>query len=230
MSSDSNVILANVLEDIVDSIRETGTIDNVSVSNGISTVISENSLNEGDVVTINEVDYVTLSVSSSQFTIKGDVTGQSSWKAKAPYYMYDTTKKIRQRLQEKDKSPTEQYQKYPLIALVEGYTYDRTNSEVYAEVSPTLVIVDYTDRNYDGEERYDNVITPILLPIYDDLLVAIFESLNFWFDTELTEPRHLMTIILHYGDDGNTNNKYADHLDAIEIGNLELKIKYSNNC
>ena len=233
MSLDSNVILVDVISGIVDSIRETGSISNVVVTDGISAVTSANTLNEGDVVTIAGADYVTYDVTTASFKVEGDVSAGTSWTAKPPYYMYGHPKEIRQRLQERDSGPTLKYQKYPLIALIQDFPEDMTDPELYAEVKITVVIVGYTKKDYYSEDRYTNVLKPVLYPIYNDLLEAIFNDSNFWFDPSLTKPKHTKTDRLFYGTesvDGNVANQYADHLDAIEVSNLELRIRNPNTC
>ena len=64
-------LIVNIFEDIVASMRATGTITNLSVASGITTVTSVNSLSAGDVVTMDSTDYILLTATTTNFTVTG---------------------------------------------------------------------------------------------------------------------------------------------------------------
>jgi len=117
MSLDSNIIV-DVFNDIVDSMRETGTIDSIVVSSGISTIQSLNELSENEVVLIGSTDYSATDVSGSQFSVAGTGITATTWSSREPYYEYGHPMEIGNKLIATDgKNAPYSYKKYPLIVL-----------------------------------------------------------------------------------------------------------------
>jgi len=224
-------ILVDILGEIVDTLRATGTITNLSEASGITTVTSVNSLSVNEVVTMDSVDYVILSASSSQFTVTGTGLTASLWAAKAPYYDYGHPMEIFNTLTEKDEDDTLSYQKYPLIYLWMDFDRDVTvNARVKNITAEDLIIVimTQTEPDYKAANRYDSVFTPTLTPLYDSLMSAL---LNSPLVSSNDKYHHKSIDKLYWGKEdeyGNVSNIGNDFLDAVIIRGLDLIIECNN--
>lgn len=143
----------------------------------------------------------------------------------SPYYMYGTRTYVSAKLSSKDKSIIARYQKYPLIAL----RFDPEEDVVAVkQYSLNIIIAGLTKPTYTNDERYANVIKPILVPLYEGFLQAIRDSGLFMWD--LNEgfngwPPHQKIDRPYWGADGledNEINVFNDPLDAIEIKDLRI--------
>lgn len=135
-----------------------------------------------------------------------------------PYYMYGHRLEVSARLLEKDKDSVYKYQKYPLIVL--NMPFPVTEGH-WHEATINIAFMTSTDKKYNTEQRYTNVITPILEPMFEDFISKlqlldyfVFESWDF---TRIDRP--------FWGSDEGGKNIFNDPLDAIEIRNLTLKRK-----
>jgi hypothetical protein len=224
-----NIILVDLIGEIVDSMRATGTITSSSEVSGRYTIISANTFKDREVVNIDSVDYVVYDPTATQFEIEAatglDFTGLS-WKALAPYYIHGHPIEITNRLNRKN-SGVYQYQKYPLIALLQDFeeTADQ-NVDFYATASPDIAIVNFTEKNINADDRYDLNFRNVLYPLYYQLLHEIYDNGAF----NIRSPKlivHSKTDRPYYGEsgeNGNTANKKADPLDAIVINSIELQM------
>lgn len=124
-------------------------------------------------------------------------------------------------------------ERFPLIALFQDFQERRgTGGEVYAEVSLQMVIACLTTPSLNAAQRMEVNFIPTLYPIYDELLKQIVRSRLFLIRDTENEPKHIKTDRLFWGREGlygNTGSIFDDYLDAIEIKNLDLKIK-NQNC
>jgi hypothetical protein len=136
---------------------------------------------------------------------------------------------IRNRLLTKDKDPVNKFLKYPLVALrldipelVRGDVVDyRLN----------IAILTYTDRNYNAEQREQNVFVPILHPLYGLFLKAIKDSGLFMWPGLMYRPEHTKVDRYYWGTEGPQGNSaamFADPIDAVEM--LDLKLSSTINC
>lgn len=149
----------------------------------------------------------------------------------SPFYMYGHRLEINNRLLEKDAEPTQKNKKYPLIALRWETPEDVANGLV--EYNLNIVFVTHTEKNYNAEQRQDNVIKPILTPIYEEFLRQIKISGLFTWEGNQKEPNHTKTDRPYWGvsqNEGNIANIFDDPLDGIEITNLKLKGRRYDGC
>lgn len=224
-------ILVDIFDTIIDTLRATGTVDDISETSGITTITSENSLEVDEFITMDSVDYIIKTASSSEFTVKGTGIVASIWKAKAPYYIYGHPVEIFNTLVLRDKHDTRKYQKYPLIFLWLDYesdviVYSRTKTVMPENL--IIGIVTNTLRTYKAADRYDNVFVPILHPLYNSLMDAIFQSNQVHSDDEY---RHKWKDRLYWGEEdefGNVGNIGNDALDAVIVSGLNLRIDKCN--
>ena len=146
--------------------------------------------------------------------------------------MYGHMIEIVERLLSKNASPSIKWQKYPVVILVMDILEDRRSIEEYSKADINIRIVHMTSPTYRAPSRYDEVIEPVLYPIYQDLMDAIAVS------SHLTIP--LSGLVEHSKEDklfwgresigGNIANKNADFVDAIELTLFELRFQKLINC
>lgn len=220
------IFVPDIIGDIVDSIRETGSYSGVvDNGDGTFTILSVNSLKDGDWVEIDGNDYEVLSATTTQFTVSSsiDLTTTSSYKALAPYYLYGHRLDMANRLLEKDKDDVFKYQKYPLIALRLPLQQE-IQQDSMNKASLNLAIMAFTSVNYPSEERYEKVIKPILYPIYQQFLLALRDSS---YISNVGNIEHNRIDRLFWGieqREGNVKYIFNDPLDAIELTDLKLNI------
>lgn len=144
-----------------------------------------------------------------------------------PFYLYGHPADIFEILAEKDKSSTHKSKKYPMICLFQDFE-EESNKARTLITGATIAIVTETKKVYRAKDRYDNIFTPVLQPIYE-LFIQYLRQSKYLSSDDLYN--HKKTDRLYWGksdDFGNTANKTNDALDAIIITNLNLEI--NNNC
>lgn len=144
---------------------------------------------------------------------------------KTIHYEHGHYIEINTTLNEREQLATLFNKKYPLVALFEDIR-EKVKYGI-SECSLTLVICFSTEAQYKSKDRYDNVINPILEPIYQELMKQIkMHPQLIGYDAPHTK------IIRPYwgveGKYGNRANIFSDFLDAIEISNLKVKYKKTN--
>lgn len=122
--------------------------------------------------------------------------------------------------------------KYPLIALIEDVRY-RTNTDGFREANFDIIICYNTLNEGISKDRYKEIINPILMPIYDELIKQIGLSgkfANYTFPHDMiTRPYFGVEQQKGSGTLANRGNIFSDILDAIEIRNMRLNL-HNNNC
>jgi hypothetical protein len=140
-----------------------------------------------------------------------------------PYYMYGHKMEIAARLLEKGKDSRYEYQRYPLIALRLDTPEEKKNGMIMHTLN--IAILDMTDAGYTAEQRYANVIKPVLTPLYKSFLRHLKLSGLFTWSGNQEEPPHVKIDRPFWGTsqaNGNTANIFSDPLDAIELLNLKI--------
>lgn len=147
-----------------------------------------------------------------------------------PYYMYGHRLEIAARLSEKDKDSVYKYQKYPLVAL--RLDTPEVEHDGVIDYNLNIVIVEFTKKNYNAEERYVNVIKPILYPLYNLFIKKLIESGLFMWGPGLKTPPHTKIDRPYWGTagpEGNIKSIFNDELDGIELMNLKIS-REINKC
>lgn len=117
--------------------------------------------------------------------------------------------------------------KYPLIALFEDVLQRVVNG--ITEVRFTLVICYNSDREYKSKDRYREVINPILMPIYEELLNQILES-GLYYGYQVKHDMIVRPFAGGAGERGTKGALFSDILDAIEMRDIVLKLYPVNPC
>lgn len=219
------IFVPDIIGDIIDTMRETGTFASVvDNGDGTFTINASNSMEPLEWVNIAGTDYKVIESTSNDFKIEATaIAAPGSYKALAPYYLFGHRLDIDRRLTEKDKDSIFMFQKYPLIALRLPIIQDINETDVN-EISANMAVFGFTDKNFTSEERYENVIKPVLHPLYEQLLEALRNSS---YISGLGTLPHRRVDRLFWGTEtkeGNVKYLFSDPLDAIELIDLKLNI------
>lgn len=217
-------IIEDIISNVADSIRDTGTITGVVFASGVSTITSVNELTEGEVVVIGSLDGPIKNVSATEFQIDGNATSEVSWKARAPYFIDGHLLDVANQLVEKDGSVgAEKSKKYPLIVLEQDFKIDKLDGpKIRASLS--FAIVNHTKAEYTTEQRREFNFTPILDPLYSEFIKALD---NFQGIAIISENWDV-TRRYYWGSQFNDSHIFNDKLDAIEVKDIEIETNI--NC
>ena len=142
-----------------------------------------------------------------------------------PYYLYGTRVEINSILKTKSQIDA----KYPLVALKVPIVWRSEGGMIHYSLN--LAIMSFTDKNYRAAQRYENVIKPILRPLYNLFLEKLKIVGGFSWTNEGHEPYHIGREVPFYGTEGkegNLKNYFDDPIDAIEIVDLKISQKIKN--
>jgi len=222
-----NIDIIKVIAEIVDDMRVVGTITSAVFDGIYTTIISENTLKNRDVVMIGSIDYVIKSVLSTKFQVKGDATGNTTYKSLAPYFSYGHILEIANELTKKDNSTAiKSFEKYPIILLpldLDSEFNPLFNSFDYTNVR--LIIANKTQPTYTSKDRIKENFDPILYPLYEQLITGLSRNRSIIPQQIAPFTPHKKTDRLFWGSQLNNNaNVVNDFLDAIEVSNLSLRI------
>lgn len=137
----------------------------------------------------------------------------------------ETWIKLMERLSKESQVRSFDDAKYPLVALLRNFDEKYKANTDLVEVSLTLVIVTPSTPTKESEDREVDNYTPILYPIYAELMSVLAESpyfLGYGISIE-----HTKTDNMHLGVDGTQGNtKYLlpDCVDGIIISGLKLGV------
>jgi len=227
-------ILANIMREIVESIRLSGSVTSVSELDGITTITSvAHCLRKYELVSINDVEYPVESITDDTFTITGIgiVEEDDTWSSLAPYYHHGHILEVANIVEKFSKSNNiiDSFKTSPLIVLIQDFEEDHDNDgfdQIAKDVN--IVIVGATSKDYYAADRYTNTFIPLLLPLYEKLMKAIKRSKYFTIDKD--GLNHSKIDRMFYGSElGVQENIFEDFTDAVDIRGLDLKIN-KNKC
>ncbi len=143
-------------------------------------------------------------------------------------FMFGTMNELISDLHSMSMGQTAAKKKYPLIWLPMDITERYSNDNSFG-VSVRLIICHATDSNYTTAKRYEHSFTPVLQPIYEELLKQISLSSDIADSSEYMID-HQKTDRVHWGKSAliSQDGQGLDFVDAIEIENLQLNLKFKN--
>lgn len=146
-----------------------------------------------------------------------------------PYYMYGHRLELANRLLDKEDDKVLKYKKYPLVALRMDFS-ELNDPGKLVEYNLNIAFVTLTEEKYNAEERYTNVIKPILYPLVDLFFAKLGKVGLFTWDSKgIDRPRYTKIDRPYWGISGlesNEKNIFNDPLDAVEL--VDLKIRSTN--
>lgn len=150
----------------------------------------------------------------------------------AVHYDYGHPLEIIETLSQKSKTEEYLYKKYPLVTLFLDADLQRgRNIGVYGKFRLHMAIIRGTDPTYKAKQRDDYNFKPVLMPIYLEFMRQLKASKSFSILDESLIP-HDPINRYYWGKQGlygNEGNIFNDHVDCIEIKNLELELNI-NYC
>jgi hypothetical protein len=211
--------------------RETGGITSDSFNGTYTTINAANNLTVNEVVMIGSVDYIVTERTDLMFKVRGDATGEDSYKALAPYYEYGHILEIAKTLMKKDEGTlVHQFKKYPIIILPLDITgvYNST-FDAFDYDNITLIIANITDPTFTAARRLELSFKPTLYPLYEELMTKLRFNHNIIPNAVVPYIEHSKTDRFFWGSQLNPQgNVVNDHLDAIEIKDMKIKVKNIN--
>lgn len=142
----------------------------------------------------------------------------------------ETWLELIKRLNEDSLVMESKYERYPLVALIRNFTETIEEGEASYETSLDIVIVTLSDPNKTSTEREEENYTPVLIPIYQELMEVINSS-SYFLGTQSVYKSHTRSFNMHLGQEseyGNTAYKLPDCVDGIVVEGLKLKVDISN--
>ena len=127
---------------------------------------------------------------------------------------------------------SEDVEKFPLVALFCPINETRGEIGIFSSAKINLVIACGTEKELSNEEREEESFKKILRPIYERLLEALKEDRRFDFGYKQI-IKHEYSENYSYGRYGaftSNNEEISESIDAIDIRNLEIKIRTLNTC
>jgi hypothetical protein len=142
-----------------------------------------------------------------------------------PYYEHGHPLEIINTLKEKSSSGTLKFKKFPLIALLEDIETENGRGVIKTNAKLNILIITDTSRDYKADDRYDNSFDLVLTPIYNLFVKYLKRKRGIHVDRRTISNSTIYH--LYWGKKGlygNEGNIFDDHIDAIEIKNLDLKL------
>lgn len=176
------------------------------------------------------VDDIGKIVEAMKGPVFSDEFGPEFTGKEIPFYRYGHRVEIARLLDEQNrKTGAQKVQKYPLIALRLD-TSEQISGNIW-HFNLNIAIVEWTDKNYVADQRYENVFKPVLYPLYERFMEALKQSGLFFWENMGAYPPHTKIDRLYYGTSGSEGNQkrvFSDPLDAIEILDLKLNQELKN--
>lgn len=142
-------------------------------------------------------------------------------------YLYDTPKRINEKLAAMTQDPVEGGKKFPLVALLQPF--DENIGGVVGTngtLNMTIIFCHYTDKTIYSNQRYESTFKPILYPIYFEFLkqLTLFGK-YFFISGGVSSIQHRKRDYPYSGylTDQQVKQPFNDALDIIEISITNLK-------
>lgn len=146
----------------------------------------------------------------------------------APYFDFGSHEYIANVLDSKDKSTSHNDKLYPFIGLILDISEDRNTDLIsYADIDVNIILATGFDKKAGLSNAARETISfkNILYPLYEDLLIQIWNSNLFRFEegnSGLNIPHNKTD--LYYYDSEEGSNKWNRWVDAIELRFSNLKL------
>lgn len=146
------------------------------------------------------------------------------------HYVFGNAKYVKDRLDELSKTPKGNEMKFPLIALWTPFKEERNTPDYYSKAKVNILIACSSKTAWNNEERRLYSFEGVLRPIYRRLLEAIADDRRIAISYDEVLPHEYSENYTYgrYGAQTPTGDEVSESIDAINISNLELKIKLPN--
>lgn len=145
-------------------------------------------------------------------------------------YTFGNTQYVRDRLIELSKTPKGNEIKFPLIALFCPFNEKRNTPDYYTQAKARILIACSSFQQWSNEQRLQTSFKNVLRPIYKRFLAALIEDgrFDFGYDENVSHEYSENYSYGRYGARTGTGEALSEPIDAINISNLELKVKLPN--
>ena len=145
-------------------------------------------------------------------------------------YTFGNAQYVKDRLDELSKTPSSNVMKFPLIALFCPFNEQRNSPEYYTKAKVRILIACASKQQWSNEQRREISFVNILRPIYNRFIKALQEDGRFDFAYDGQVPHEYSENYSYgrYGAYTGTGDAVSETIDAINISNLELKVKPQN--
>lgn len=146
------------------------------------------------------------------------------------HYVFGNSQYLKDNLDELSKSPASNEIKFPLIFLRCPVKEKRDDKDYYSCAKVDVIIACSSSKGWSNEERLVTSFRNILRPIYNGFLEALAEDsrLDFGYSEHINHEYSENYSYGRYGAYTSTGQEVSDPIDAINIINLNLKIKNPN--
>ena len=181
-----------------------------------------------------------MTINREQFTeVFGDIVNEvrkvyDTTDLEKPYYLYGHPVDISNQLKCLDK-PDTRFKKFPLICLLLDLpkTYGENTSYSYS-VSPTVLVLTESNKEYDSTQRTTNTFKPVLYPIATELIKQVNNSQHLQYMVK-QGYKYTWDDKYFWGKEGIKMKGYDglifnDYLDGIELNFFDLKVYTNSNC
>lgn len=145
-------------------------------------------------------------------------------------YIFGNAIYVKERLDELSMMPAGNEMKFPLIALFTPFNERRNSPDFYTQAKVRMLIACSSTKQWSNEKRLQTSFVNILRPIYDSFLNALKEDGRFDFGyNEVVAHEYSENYSYgRYGAFTGNGEEVSEPIDAINISNLELKVKLPN--
>lgn len=143
------------------------------------------------------------------------------------HYAFGSSKTVKAKLEELSKNPAGQARKLPMIALFTPVLEQRGNTDYYTTAKVNLIIACSTSGEWSNEQRCVRSFQNVLRPIYRKFLEELESDARVDFGYGDTLPHQYSENYSYgkYGAYASDGTAVSEPIDAIDIRNLEIKIK-----
>lgn len=145
-------------------------------------------------------------------------------------YVFGNGQYVKDHLDELSKTESGNEKKFPLVALYCPIKEQRNNPDYYCTAKVSLIIACSSMKDWSNEQREVYSFANILRPIYASLMGALRLDGRFDFGYDDIIPHEYSENYTYgkYGAVTATGDSVSEPIDAINITNLELKVKPIN--
>ena len=145
-------------------------------------------------------------------------------------YTFGNAQYVKDRLDELSKTPEGNDLKFPLIALFCPFSEKRDSPDYYSMAKVNILIACSTMREWSNEQRRETSFENVLRPIYRRFLESLINDgrFDFGYDECIVHDYSENYSYGRYGARTGTGDAVSEPIDAINISNLELKVKQPN--
>lgn len=145
-------------------------------------------------------------------------------------YTFGNAQYVKDRLDELSKTSKGNEIKFPLIALFCPFNEQRNTPDYYTKAKVRILIACSSFQQWSNEQRLQTSFQNVLRPIYKRFLTALIEDgrFDFGYEENISHEYSENYSYGRYGARTGTGDALSEPIDAINISNLELKVKLPN--